>query len=82
MKRFTELTIKSSTNVDYNGSYKASDIGEEMDELGLVPAGNEWIEYVIGHFDFPAEIDDMVCNDMVLNLTANINGDIVNFIKK
>ncbi len=82
MKLFTRLTITCQTNPDFEGIFKSADIGEEMDDMGLVPSGNNWIEYVMGHFDFPAEVDDMVCNDMVLNLKCDIGGHVVEFVKK
>ena len=82
MKLFSKFSITCTTNPDFNEHFKASDISEEMDELGLVPSGNNWIEYVIGHFDFPPEIDDMVTNDMVLSFKCIIDGHVVSFEKK
>ena len=81
-KMITTLTIKCATNPDWNGSWDARDIKAEMEELGMVSSGNDWIEYVIGHLDFPAEIDDMVTNDMVTALTCNLGGDVVKIIKQ
>lgn len=80
-KQFSQLTIKCSTNPDINGSWNIQDVKNEMEYLGMTPSGNEWIEFIISHFDFPPEIDDMITNDMVTTLICNINGDVVKIVK-
>lgn len=82
MKRFTSLKISCKTNPDLNGNWHANAVEDEMDSIGMDPIANSWIEFVIGHFDFPAEIDDIVTNDDILSFTARINNDVVNFIKQ
>lgn len=82
MKHFTKFTMSCNTVEDFNGEWTFIDTKNEMEYLGMTPSGNDWIEFIIGHFDFPAEIDDMVTNDNVLSLKANIDGDEVTFIKQ
>lgn len=82
MKHFTKFTMSCNTIEDFNGEWTFIDTKDEMEYLGMTPSGNDWIEFIIGHFDFPAEVDDMVTNDNVLSLKVNIDGDEVTFIKK
>ena len=82
MKHFTKFTMSCNTVEDFNGEWTFIDTKDEMEYLGMTPSGNDWIEFIIGHFDFPAEIDDMVTNDNVLSLKVNIDGDEVTFIKQ
>lgn len=82
MKHFTKFTMSCNTVEDFNGEWTFIDTKDEMEYLGMTPSGNDWIEFIIGHFDFPAELDDMVTNDNVLSLKAIIDGDEVTFIKK
>lgn len=82
MKHFTKLIISCKTNDDFNGDWSYANTKDEMEYLGMTPSGNDWIEFIIGHFGFPAEVDDMVCNDMVLSLKCDIGGHVVEFVKK
>lgn len=82
MKHFTKFTMSCKTVEDFNGEWTFIDTRDEMESLGMTPAGNEWIEYIIGHFDFPAEVDDIVTNDNVLSLKINVGGHEVTFIKE
>lgn len=82
MKHFTKFTMSCKTVEDFNGEWTFIDTQDEMESLGMTPSGNEWIEFIIGHFDFPAEVDDIVTNDNVLSLKINVGGHEVTFIKK
>ena len=74
--------MSCKTVEDFNGEWTYANTKNEMEYLGMTPSGNDWIGFIIGHFEFPAEIDDMVTNDNVLSLKVNVGGHEVTFIKK
>lgn len=48
-----ELEIKSNI-ADYNGKWDKVDVEDEIyDCLGIKPEGNDWIQFIIDHFDAP-----------------------------
>lgn len=81
MNTYTHLTMRCTSNPGLNGDWTAEAVHEDMDKLGMAPFGNDWIEFVIGHFDFPAAVDDAVTNDDIMTLAFRFEGNEVTISK-
>lgn len=53
---YTQLEIFSNENFDNVGYWEKTDVEDEMREIGYEVKDNNWIEYVLDHF----EIDEWV----------------------
>lgn len=74
-----------ASNPDFNGSWNASDIKQELKDLGDIPE-NEWMEYLFGHIfndynDWTSELEHVVVSDTVKDITLKIDNHMV-VIKK
>jgi len=81
-KKYEKLTITCSTNEDWNGVWKRSDVEQEMREVGACGAG-AW-EWVLNHvFDDETSFGplgyDMLCeaieNGTVCSITMTLGED-------
>ena len=75
----TKLTIESC-DPDICGSWKKADIEAELEELHI--AGEDWVSYILSHFDFPESINTVLENENVLTMTFRFNGEVVHVTKK
>lgn len=81
MDMYEHLKIDSE-NPELRGKWNALDVYLDMEDLGMTPAANDWIEYIIGHFDFPSEIDDAITNDSITHVVFMFHGDKVEVTKE
>ena len=75
----TKLTIESC-DPDICGSWKKADVEVELEELHI--AGEDWISYILSHFDFPSHIIDALEDDDVLTMAFKFNDEVVYVTKK
>lgn len=86
MKNFSKITVRNLTNSnsDYSGSYLKTDVEAEMRDLGYIPVGNDWIEWVIEHvfmFDDVLDCVQSFFNDVVVEMKIDTDQGLVQ-IKK
>lgn len=78
----TKLTIESN-DPDICGTWKKADVEAEMAEIGLQPINyDNWINYILSHFDFPSNVIDALEDDDVLTMAFRFNGEFVYVTKK
>ena len=78
----TKLTIESN-DPDICGSWRKDDVEAEMREIGMcVGAADDWIEYILSHFDFSDDIINAIANEDVLTMAFRFDGDVVYVTKK
>ena len=75
----TKLTIESN-DPDICGSWIKADVESEMKELDIV--GEDWISYILSHYDFPESINIVLENDNVLTMAFRFNDEVVYVTKK
>lgn len=75
----TKLTIESC-DLDVCGSWRKADVEAEMEELDIV--GEDWVSYILSHYDFPESINTVLENENVLTMTFRFNGEVVYVTKK
>ena len=77
-----KLTIESNDPEIY-GTWKKADVEAEMVEVGLQPINyDNWICYILSHFDFPSHIIDALEDDDVLTMAFKFNDEVVYVTKK
>jgi len=78
----TRLTIESN-DPDICGTWKKADVEAEMVEVGLQPINyDNWVNYILSHFDFPSNIIDALEDENVLTMAFKFNGEVVYVTKK
>ena len=87
MKKPTVLKV-GSTNPDFTGIYKKSDIEETLVELhGKVDSSVEWLEYVCDHLFIDVDNDEynyiyeFLMNDKTIELKMVVDGDETRIVK-
>ena len=81
-KEMTTLEIRSA-NVDLVGTWHKADVEAEMVEVGLQPVNyDNWVWYILSHFDFPEHIIEALEDDNVLTMAFRFNGEVVYVTKK
>lgn len=78
----TILEVKSS-NPDVMGIWHKADVEADMRELGLSPGRyDNWISYILNHFDFPSTVVEVLEDDDVHELKFTFEGDVVHVLKR
>ena len=75
----TKLTIESC-DPDICCSWIKADVEAEMEEIGIV--GEDWVSYILSHFDFPESINTALENDNVRTMAFKFDGDVIYATKK
>ena len=75
----TKFTIESN-DPDICGSWRKADVEAEMEELDI--AGEDWISYILSHYDFPESINTVLENDNVRTMAFKFCGEMVYVSKK
>jgi len=80
----TKLYISCVGNSDWNGTWTKNDVEQEMRELDLQPAGNEWIEWILDHCI--GQLDwrqtEFIMDDSTIEATMIVDGLTVKISKK
>ncbi len=74
----TAIKCYCETNPDFAGAWNASDIKEELKDLGDIPE-NEWMDYLFSHLfgdvkDWTPEIENAVSNNSVHEIGLTLDG--------
>lgn len=74
----TKFSLESN-DPDLAGSWNKADIEEEMQDLEI---NDNWISYILSHYDFPATVVNALEDDNVLMMAFKFDGDVVYATKK
>lgn len=74
MNSFNYIEIKCATNPDFDGFFSKDQISGEMRDAGITLEGNNWIDYVVSHLDFPGEVESMIASDYVHKAVVYVDG--------
>ena len=85
--KFSILKIESNEE-EFNGVWRKEHVEEDMEDFGMDPIGNEWIDYIISRiFENEPEaviktVSSIGENDSIINATVELNdGTTVKIIK-
>lgn len=80
-KEMTTLEIRSA-DVDLVGTWHKADVEAEMVEVGLQPVNyDNWVWYILSHFDFPEHIIEALEDDNVYDMKFIFEGHTVHAMK-
>lgn len=73
----TAIKCYCKTNPDFNCAYNARDVKKQIEELDIPDC--EWLEYLLGRIfidcdEWTAEIENVVANDLVNEITLTLDG--------
>lgn len=84
MRIMTAINVKCSTEVEFNGMYKAVEVREELAELGIKFV--DWLEWVLDHLfsgveEWNSNLQAIVANEATEEVVLRVGQHKVKFIK-
>lgn len=74
----TKFSLESN-DPDLGGCWSKDDVEEEMRDFEI---NDNWISYILSHYDFSATVVNALEDDNVLTMAFKFDGDVVYATKK